>query len=55
MDNDYINIEKISDIMMYISSNLAMRMNVSLSSYDDSDNRKYFYNEYEYSKKEVIG
>lgn len=47
----YIDYDKLSDDVLYLGSKLFLRMNVSLSSKGDQDQRYHFHKEYKYDSK----
>lgn len=48
---NYIDYDKLSDDVLYLGSNLFLRMNVSLSNKGDQDQRYHFHKEYRYDSK----
>lgn len=48
---NYIDYDKLSDDVLYLGSNLFLRMNVSLSNKGDQDQRYHFHREYRYDSK----
>ena len=51
---NYIDYDKLSDDVLYLGSNLFLRMNVSLSNKGDQDQRYHFHKEYRAGRTSIL-